>query len=130
MPEQLEYVPSAADGVRPVTQQSEQPLAPGVGDAPWHDGDVCAEVGGDSRGEQRAGTACRLDDDDQAGERGDDALAGDEAPGLGRVEPGRKLRDRCATCEDVPLQVFLLDVVGKGNLGAGGHHGDVVPAGV
>jgi len=69
---------SAGDGVRAVAEQLKGPTAPRVRDAPRHDGDIAPEVGGDLRGEQPAGTSSRVDDHDQARERGDDALARDE----------------------------------------------------
>ena len=92
----------------PVAQQPKRSQPAGVGDAPRHDRDIVSEVGGDLGGEQRAGSFSRLDDHDDAGERGDDPLGGKEAPAPGRGEPGRELRDRGTMQKDAVVQVVEL----------------------
>ena len=112
----------------PVAQQPKRSQPAGVGAAPRHDRDIAPEVGGDLGGEQRAGSFSRLDDHDDAGERGDDPLGGKEAPAPGRGEPGRELRDRGTMQKDAVVQV--VELAGVGDLGCAAGNCDRASAGV
>ena len=86
----VEDVPSVADQRRAVAQQRVRAARAPGGDRAGHGAEVAAEVSSDLGRDQRPGALRRLDDDGHLAERGDDAVAGGEAPAE-RLEAGREL---------------------------------------
>ena len=73
------------------------------GDRARDGADGAAELGREVGGRQRAGALGGLDDDRRGAERGDDAVAGDEAPAV-RLGAGRQLGDHRAALGDRRVQ--------------------------
>ncbi len=86
-----------------------------------HGGDRAAELGAEVGRRERAGALGRLDDHDDAGERGDQPVAGDEGPAVD-AEPGRHLRDDGAGSADRDVEAALGRRVRA--VDTAGEHGD------
>jgi hypothetical protein len=87
-------------------------------------GDGAAELGGEVGRGERAGAVGGLDDDGDLGERGDDAVARDEAPAL-RGGAGRQLGDDGAARRDRRVQAPAAGRVG--DVGTAREHADRGP---
>jgi hypothetical protein len=89
-----------------------------------HRADGPADLGREVRGGQRAGLLRRLDDDGRRGERGDDPVAGHEAPAV-RVRARGHLRDHRAALGDGRVQPPAARRIG--DVRARGEHADRRP---
>ena len=88
--QEVEGVAGVADHRRAGVEQLVGARGRAARDRAGDGGDGAAEVGGEVGGDERAGAGRGLDDDRQGRERGDDAVAGGEAPAVA-AEAGRHL---------------------------------------
>ena len=119
--QEVEDVARVADDGRAGVEQLVRARGGARGHRAGDGGDGAAEVGGEVGGDERAGARGGLDDDRQRRERGDDAVAGGEAPAVA-AEAGRHLGDDGAGRDQPGVEVA--HARGVRGLGAAGEHGD------